>query len=88
MTENEVLKCPRCGGELEHGTIFAYRGIYWISKLLTKEALISRFDLSFPNLEGWRCKKCSLAIFDYGSHDRDDKPSYDAQRLQNLGVGP
>lgn len=29
MSESEVKKCPKCGGELEQGFIRAARGIRW-----------------------------------------------------------
>jgi hypothetical protein len=63
---NEVMKCPKCGEELEHGFIRAPRGIYW-DKMGRKESLISRWSLTVtvPRIEAWKCSKCSLVVFLY-----------------------
>lgn len=69
---NEVVKCPRCNGELERGFIHASSGIFWDRrklgwKFLTseREELISRWTLGIPSTQAWRCSKYNLVVFCY-----------------------
>lgn len=69
---NEVLKCPRCNGELERGFIHAPSGIFWDKQKLRwkfftseREELISRWTLGIPSTQAWRCSKCNLVVFRY-----------------------
>ncbi len=69
---DEVLKCPRCNGELEPGFIHAPSGAFWEKRKLgwkfafgEHEWLIPRLVLEIPKTQGWRCTKCSLVVFFY-----------------------
>ena len=67
MSEKEIKKCPKCGGEMERGFISAE----WISWMDNKpdarfqELLVHGFSFNLP-AEAYRCKTCKLALFDYG----------------------
>jgi ssDNA-binding Zn-finger/Zn-ribbon topoisomerase 1 len=72
MNENEVKKCPKCGGELEKSIILAYLhrgGIAFWGKENIEEKLVSQwFWQDMRDLPAWRCKKCQLAVFLYGEN--------------------
>jgi len=88
MGESGVMKCPSCNMELEKGSIFAERGIYWEYKGGMEEALISKLSWPVPHVLAWRCDKCGIVVVNYSMAAKDDKASYDARRLQDSGIGP
>jgi hypothetical protein len=66
---NEVMKCPKCGGELEKG-VMQVSGLYGIAfwgKENIEESLISQWR-GMRDHQAWRCKKCQLAVFLYGEN--------------------
>lgn len=68
MNENEVEKCPNCGGELEEGVMqLSPRGgdiIFWGTNDV-EEKLIAQY-WQIHDIPAWRCSKCQLAVFLYG----------------------
>jgi len=66
----EVVKCPKCGGELENGYVHAPQGVYWDSvehkwHIFSLEALLSMWAWTMPRVRGWRCTNCRLILFFY-----------------------
>jgi len=58
MSESEIKKCPKCGGEMREGKLRGAAGVY------------IRFDTSgswlFPSyesFEGFMCQKCGFIEF-------------------------
>lgn len=68
---NEVVKCPKCGGELEKGVIQASAIVFW-NKDNIEEHLTSLWRLGRDTLESQalRCKNCQLVIFYYGKETK------------------
>jgi hypothetical protein len=67
MNENEVKKCPKCGGELERGVIQASDVAFW-NKDDVEEHFTSVLGFRGTSLESqaFRCKHCELVVFYYG----------------------
>jgi len=65
MNENEIKKCPKCGGELEQGFVEPPRGIYWRDKEGKRQTLISMWNWTVPKIKASRCGKCTLVLFLY-----------------------
>jgi len=92
-------KCPLCNCVLEKAVVNAPRGLYWDDQPRrifggAGEGLLDRdHETSFlPFAPALRCEKCEIVIVDYskrgGKGDQNEKTSYDAHRLQDMGVGP
>jgi hypothetical protein len=64
LSEVEIRKCPKCGGELEKGFVHCPRTLDWYVE--KDEPLVSMWHMGIAKLRGWRCKKCQLVIFLYG----------------------
>jgi hypothetical protein len=66
---NEVMKCPKCGGELEKGVMQASAVVFWneddIEEHWTAMTVLGRTGIMLES-QTWRCKNCQLAIFFYG----------------------
>jgi uncharacterized protein (UPF0212 family) len=72
---DEVMKCPKCGGELEKGFLISNESLFWDTKThkffaeFSGEILASKSTrITFQNLEPYRCKNCKLVIFEYGKN--------------------
>ena len=68
--------CPRCGGQMGAGFIACAGRANWVDTMGTLDAtpgqgetLINSTDIlvRIPHLRGWRCKKCRVALVDYGA---------------------
>ena len=66
MNENEIKKCPNCGGELEQGFIRPPRDINSVDKNGKSQTLISMWTWTVPKIEARKCSKCDLVLFQYG----------------------
>ncbi len=65
MNEGEVLKCLKCGGDLEEGLLNAGSDdLYWIARTYS-EQLLPPYATRTRLLRAWRCKKCQLVVFTY-----------------------
>jgi Domain of unknown function (DUF6487) len=71
---SEVLKCPKCGGQLQKGFLYLPRGALWDAKRRYVYSYSARssgwlFDpWMVPRaqiVEAWKCPNCRLAIFGY-----------------------
>lgn len=74
------MKCPKCGNEMEHGYLqigsSVGLGVFWFDRLFEhgeqfaarKERLITPFPPH--NIEGFRCPKCKVVLFEYGKKGR------------------
>ena len=68
-----VKKCPNCGGRLEKGYFNTPMGIYWdMKKHGSGKVFADRMlrgivsDFCLDNAPALRCKRCGIAILDYG----------------------
>jgi hypothetical protein len=75
------MKCPKCGGEMEHGYLQVGAsvglGVFWFDRLFEhgqqfkakKERLMT--TIAAPrNIEGFRCPECKIVLFEYGKEGR------------------
>lgn len=71
---SDVMKCPKCGGELEKGYVAAKLVAWtnekisnWSLKGLWSGQLIINggYPYNIQNVEAYRCTKCQLVIFEY-----------------------
>jgi len=69
MNESEIMKCPKCGKELEKGTIQASDVAFW-NKDDVEEHFTSILRLGGRSLESkaFRCKSCELVVFCHGKN--------------------
>lgn len=68
----EVVKCPKCNGEMDKGFIGAWY-IFWSDKQHwvfwrnpSKKDLLVGSGWTAKNLDAFRCKECELVLFNYG----------------------
>jgi hypothetical protein len=69
MNMNEIVKCPKCSGELEKGVIQASYIVFW-NKADVEEDLTSQWRAGKNAIESeaWRCNNCQLIVFYYGKN--------------------
>ena len=73
---SKIMRCPKCGGEMEEGFVFAggAQAIGWSSK---KPGLVSVGDSLVGPLwkrrfiPGHRCESCKLVVMNYNQEDAD-----------------
>jgi predicted nucleic-acid-binding Zn-ribbon protein len=74
MTEGQIKKCPKCGGELEKGVMQLGGGgrgsdvVFWGRENIEEKLFSRYFWQRGQDLQAWRCKKCQLATFLYGEN--------------------
>ena len=81
MGETDVKKCPKCGSDMEKGFLISARSFFWSAEphdnilayspwhVFTKgvEIIAKESFTSIANVPAYRCRKCKLVLFDYGS---------------------
>ena len=67
MSEKEVDKCPKCGGEMKRGHISFGTEVRWKDEESQGEEVLTygSFWGFHKKLEACRCGKCRLVIFYY-----------------------
>jgi len=67
MNEEEVEKCPKCGGEMRRGHISFGTEVRWKEEEEEEEDILTyaSFWGFHKRLEACRCQKCRLVIFYY-----------------------
>jgi uncharacterized protein with PIN domain len=75
MNEKEFMRCPKCGRELERGTMQASDVAFW-NEGDVEEHLTSVLGLRGRSLESkaFRCKCCELVVFYYGKNAKRFTP--------------
>ena len=74
--------CPKCGKEMEHGYLqigsSVALGVFWFDRLFEHgEQFLAKKNriLNAPiprNIEGFRCPKCKVVLFEYGKKNREE----------------
>lgn len=71
MNENEVIKCPRCGKEMEKGHLHFLQNLRWhVGEHQTYDITKGEPLFDGQNIvvkKAYRCAGCGLLLFDY--HD-------------------
>ncbi|MDD1766164.1 MAG: PF20097 family protein [Methanomassiliicoccales archaeon] len=76
------MNCPKCGNEMEHGYLQIGQtmglGVFWFDRTFEhgQQFMAKRKRLMHVvaprNIEGFRCPKCKIVLFEYGAEKEED----------------